>query len=257
MDLDNDGDLDLALGQIRDFDPTHVNQFSIVLVNDGTGHYSTRIELPHPGFYDGYTSVPSLTHFDVNADGFQDLLLMHERNGDTLPDVIEHTGRYVQVLVNRGGMSFVDETPARMGDQSATTPERDSNGDPLHNVSTRPPTMHHVDRDGCADLVMWGGPAVRTESGIGRVAQPFGFRPHRSERAAFPHSAPPEVEQRRQAWTGRGWVMDGVGRGKRSSNWRNRVHVRRRWLRRRSARYQPRRTSWQNPFIEGQLVGRP
>ncbi len=28
--------------------------------------------------------------------------------------------------------------------------------------------------------------------GRGRVAQPFGFRPHRSERAAFPHSAPPE-----------------------------------------------------------------
>ena len=155
VDVDSDGDLDLALGQIRDFDPTHVNQFSIVLVNDGTGHYSTRIELPHPAFYDGYTSVPSLTHFDVNADGFQDLLLMHERNGDTLPDVIEHTGRYVQVLVNRGGTSFVDETPARMGDQSATTPERDSNGDPLHNVSTRPPRMHDVDRDGCADLVMW------------------------------------------------------------------------------------------------------
>ena len=155
VDVDSDGDLDLALGQIRDFDPTHVNQFSIVLVNDGTGHYSTRIELPHPAFYDGYTSVPSLTHFDVNADGFQDLLLMHERNGDTLPDVIEHTGRYVQVLVNRGGTSFVDETPARMGDQSATTPERDSNGDPLHNVSTRPPRMHDVDRDGCADLAMW------------------------------------------------------------------------------------------------------
>ena len=29
-------------------------------------------------------------------------------------------------------------------------------------------------------------------TGDGRVAQPFGFRPHRSERAAFPHSAPPE-----------------------------------------------------------------
>ena len=43
VDLDNDGDLDLALGQIRDLDPTHINQFSLVLVNDGTGHYSRRI----------------------------------------------------------------------------------------------------------------------------------------------------------------------------------------------------------------------
>ena len=152
VDLDNDGDLDLALGQIRDLDPTHINQFSIVLVNDGTGHYSRRIELPHPAFYDGYTSVPALTHFDVNGDGFQDLLLVHERNGDTLPDVLWHTGRYIQVLVNRGGTSFGDETPTRMGDQSATTPERDADGNPLWNIAD--PRMHDVDRDGCADLVM-------------------------------------------------------------------------------------------------------
>ena len=147
---------------VHDLDPTHINQFSIVLVNDGTGHYPVRIELPRPAFYDGYTSVPALTHFDVNGDGFQDLLLVHERNGDTLPDVIWHTGRYIQVLINRGGTSFGDETPTRMGDQSATTPERDADGEPLHNAAT--PRMHDVDRDGCADLVMWGNPNVRTES---------------------------------------------------------------------------------------------
>ena len=160
VDLDNDGDLDLALGQIRDPHPTHDNQFSLVLVNDGTGHYPARIELPHPAFYDGYTSVPALTHSDVNGDGFQDLVLVHERNDDTLPNailpnVIPFTGRYVQVLVNRGGTSFVDETPARMGDQSATTPERDPDGDPLYNAAE--PSMHDVNRDGCPDLVMLGG----------------------------------------------------------------------------------------------------
>ena len=163
VDLDNDGDLDLVLGQIRDLDPTHIDQFSIVLVNDGTGHYPERIELPHPTFYDGLTSVPALTHFDVNGDGFQDLLLVHERNGDTLPNVIEHTGRYIQVLVNRGGTSFGDETLARMGDQSATTPERDADGNPLWNIAD--PGMHDVDRDGCTDLVMSrSGAPVRTES---------------------------------------------------------------------------------------------
>ena len=46
FDLENDGDLDLALGQIRDDDPTHVNQSSIILINDGTGHFRSRIELP-------------------------------------------------------------------------------------------------------------------------------------------------------------------------------------------------------------------
>jgi hypothetical protein len=40
--------------------------------------------------------------------------------------------------------------------------------------------------------------------GDGRVAQPFGFRPHGSERAAFPHSAPPEGYPTRAKETSRG-----------------------------------------------------
>ena len=156
VDLDNDGDLDLALGQIRDLHPTHINQFSIVLLNDGTGHYPERIELPPPAFSNGYTSVQALTHFDVNGDGFEDLLLVHQRN------ITVHTGRYIEVLVNEGAasgvlrrrrpMSFVDETSTRMGDQSATTAERDSDGNLLWNIAE--PRMHDVDRDGCPDLVM-------------------------------------------------------------------------------------------------------
>ena len=162
VDLDDDGDLDLALGQIRDLDPTHVNQFSIVLVNDGTGHYPARIELPHPAFNDGYTAVNALTHFDVNTDGTHDLILVHHRNDDGPPDVIPWTGRYVQMLINRGtpsgvlrrrrSMSFVDETPTRMGDQSATVPQRNADGNELTNFAE--PRMHDVDRDGCPDLVM-------------------------------------------------------------------------------------------------------
>ena len=156
VDLDNDGDLDLVLGQTRDLHPTHINEFSIVLVNDSTGHYPERIELPPPAFADGYTSVQALTHFDVNGDGFEDLLLVHQRN------ITVHTGRYIEVLVNEGAasgvlrrrrpMSFVDETSTRMGDQSATTSERDSDGELLWNIAD--PKMHDVDRDGCPDLVM-------------------------------------------------------------------------------------------------------
>ena len=80
VDLDNDGDIDLSLVQNRDASPTTINQFSIVLVNDGTGHYPERIELPRPAFNEGYTTSPGQTHFDVNSDGFQDLLLVHSRN---------------------------------------------------------------------------------------------------------------------------------------------------------------------------------
>ena len=184
VDLDNDGDLDLVLGQLRHIHPLQVNGFSIVLVNDGTGHYPERIELPQPAFNDSYTQVLALTHFDVNGDGFQDLLLVHDRDIHTLPNVIPYTGRYIQVLINDGtpspalrrrrAMSFVDETPTRMGDQSATTPERDADGEPLYNAAT--PRMHDVDRDGCADLVMsrsWrdmrtDSPLVYRNDGSGR-----------------------------------------------------------------------------------------
>ena len=39
VDLNNDGDIDLALAQNRGMDPATFNQSSIVLINEGTGHY--------------------------------------------------------------------------------------------------------------------------------------------------------------------------------------------------------------------------
>ena len=172
VDLDNDGDMDLALGQNRGTSPRTINQSSIVLINDGTGHYPARIELPRPAFADGYTSVIGQTHFDVNSDGLRDLLLVHVRNDDGPPSVVPWTGRYIQVLINdstpslllrrRRAMSFVDETSTWMGSQRSTTPERNAAGEPLYNAAE--PRMHDVDRDGCADLVMVRGSALSTQA---------------------------------------------------------------------------------------------
>ena len=165
VDLDNDGDIDLSLGQNRDANPATINQFSIVLVNDGTGHYPERIELPRPAFNEGYTSVEAQTHFDVNSDGFQDLLVVHVRNNDALPDVLPFTGRYIQVLLNDDGEAFVDETSTWMGDQSLTIQERFPNGDGLHNGAH--PRMLDIDLDGCEDIVMANGyNPIRPESPI-------------------------------------------------------------------------------------------
>lgn len=152
-DLDNDGDLDLVLGQMRDTDPTHINQFSIVLVNDGTGYYRTRVELPHPRFARAYTHVPGLTHFDVNDDGFEDLLLLHQRNDQVdVDNWTDWTGRYIQVLINRGDLSFADESRTRMGTQARSRPQRHPDGSPLQGEAT--PAMHDINRDGCPEIVM-------------------------------------------------------------------------------------------------------
>ena len=159
VDIDNDGDLDLALGHIRDRGPFVIDQFNTVLVNDGAGYYPTRIDLPRVRFFDGFTAVAWLTHFDVNDDGFADLFLMNTRNDDVDPDALAWTGRYIQALVNRrvplpgGGIWFGDETDTWVKGQEATTPERLPNGEPLVNGSAGFAT-HDVDRDGCIDLVM-------------------------------------------------------------------------------------------------------
>ena len=150
VDLDNDGDLELVLGP-QSPGNSGLSVPAIVLVNDGTGHYPTRIDLPRAPLNDGYTRVSWLTHFDVNADGFQDLLLAHRRLYEGPTAEIPDTGRYIQVLINRGRLSFSDETPTWMGDQGVTTPERDAEGNELFNDGA--PRMHDVDRDGCADLV--------------------------------------------------------------------------------------------------------
>ncbi len=153
VDLDNDGDLDLVLGQMRDTDPTHVSQFSIVLLNDGTGYYRSRIELPHPRFARAFTHVPGLTHFDVNDDGLEDLLLLHQRNDEVdLQGWLDWTGRYIQVLVNRGDLSFADETRTRIGNQGYSRPQRYPDGSMLYGEAL--PVLHDINRDGCPELVM-------------------------------------------------------------------------------------------------------
>ena len=164
VDVDNDDDLDLVLGQMRELGPKHNNQSSLVLVNDGTGHYRERIELPHPVFNDGYTHVPGITHFDVNGDEYQDLFIAHERNDGGPSGVLPWTGRYIQVLVNRADGTFGDETLTWMSDQSATTPEYNPEGEEMSNGDVRL-EMHDVDRDGCLDLVGARSPyPVRAES---------------------------------------------------------------------------------------------
>ena len=147
VDLDRDGDLDLVLGQLRDTDPTHINQGSVVLENDGRGRFGNLRVLPAPKWFGGFTAVPSITHYDLNSDGLNDLILVHVRNDGTNLPGEPFTGRYVQLLINAGGGLFEDETQAWMGSQATAASEGNNSGDAL---------MRSVDGDSCLDLVISG-----------------------------------------------------------------------------------------------------
>ena len=168
VDVDLDGDLDVLQGQARDTSHETRNQFNIVLVNDGTGHFPSRIELPHADFYEGFTAVAAMTDFDVNGDELPDLILVHSRNDaiPEYPDALPFTGRHVQVLIGRDdGQSFGDETSTWVKGQELTEGESYPNGESLYNAGV--PVMRDLDRDGCADLVMADAVvAIRKQSPI-------------------------------------------------------------------------------------------
>ena len=154
-DVDGDGDLDVLQGQSRDDDPVNINEVNIVLVNDGTGHFPSRIELPHAGFHGGFTRVSFMATHDINGDGMLDILLSHQRNDlstDAETGVLSGTGRYIQTLINRGDGTFGDETSTWIKGQGLTRPQRFPDGEPLWNEAGM--VLRDLDRDGCVDLLM-------------------------------------------------------------------------------------------------------
>jgi len=151
-DLNGDEAPDLVMGQLRDTDPTHIDQSSIVLFNDQQGYFpiASRVLLPQPDFYGGHTAVRSIAVGDIDGDGHSDLVLAHARNDDvggSPPDPgDDFTGRYIQVLLNRDGTGqFTDETATRMGDQSATLVSQ-------YNVPAEM-QLYDIDLDGDPDLI--------------------------------------------------------------------------------------------------------
>ena len=139
MDVDRDGDSDLVLGQWRD--RSRRDQFSIVLVNDGTGYFPTRREIPPRDSTAGGTRVMGIARFDINGDGWEDVFMLHVRNSEAGG----WTGRYIQALLNTGDGRFVDETPTWVRGQRVTA---------IPGLNLGGLAMHDVDVDGCQDLVV-------------------------------------------------------------------------------------------------------
>ena len=83
LDVDRDGDSDLVLGRLSVLDRRdRRDNPSIVLVNDGTGFFPARLELPNPAFSNGFSRVMGIARFDINRDGWDDIFMLHIRAND-------------------------------------------------------------------------------------------------------------------------------------------------------------------------------
>lgn len=125
-DMNNDGKLDLVLGQLRNkvsaFNWDHGDLRSKVVRNDGTGHFTVVTDLPPPVF-DVYDSAAGnvIAASDFSGDGRKDLAIVYTRSGDaaaaTAPNWASR-GRYLQILIQQPNGSFADESAARVGRQA-------------------------------------------------------------------------------------------------------------------------------------------
>ena len=157
-DLDGDGFADLAYGQHRRPENDQEKLRSLILFNDGAGRFPGSTNAPRavlklraPAISMGYTSVASIAAGDVDGDGDPDLVLSHTRQD--YPRGVWFLSRYLQVLVNRGGRRFSDQTRKRMGPQTLETaiehPEEGANANLAGRIE-----LLDVDADGDLDLFM-------------------------------------------------------------------------------------------------------
>lgn len=155
-DMDNDGHVDVILTQLRKIDNQQDELHSKVVFNDGSGRFPAMnsVDLPYVSFNDTYTYVRAVGVYDLDDDGFLDLVFAHERgNNDTLLN--GNTGRFLQFLINDRNRSFTDDTNRYIGDQSATLPAINPHTDnPLSNIPTKNVLLLDMNDDGFRDLVM-------------------------------------------------------------------------------------------------------
>lgn len=106
VDAENDGDPDLYLGLVVDTNRTWL------LLNDGNGFFTDAgIDAIPPRTFGGVAQAEGSAVRDINADGFNDLLLLESPFNDGLgctPDFPRK--RIVAILISNGDGTFRDET---------------------------------------------------------------------------------------------------------------------------------------------------
>jgi hypothetical protein len=106
-DLNDDGLPELMIGADAGNASFRLRRSFILWNRSGVFVEGDRTELPSPAPFPNNHIDHDIQRMDVNQDGLQDLLVVGRQ---TLP----LGGWFVQILINRGGRQFVDETAERM-----------------------------------------------------------------------------------------------------------------------------------------------
>jgi hypothetical protein len=86
---------------------------SLVLLNDGTGHFSYLDNAIPAKPFDKTDLATQIDADDINGDGYRDLFIVYTKAYQGQGDE-NLTGRYIQILINNQDGTFRDETSARL-----------------------------------------------------------------------------------------------------------------------------------------------
>lgn len=139
VDVNNDTFLDLVLGDAGDdISNEYSLPDSIVLLNDGKGRL-TMLRNAIPPKPSPTWSGLDIVAADLNADGFQDIIIVYTNN---------YQGRYFQVLINNQDGTFRDETSLRLPQSNYE-----------HSAYVYRLDLLDIDKDGDLDLIArpWDG----------------------------------------------------------------------------------------------------
>jgi hypothetical protein len=143
VDVNRDGSKDLILGQLKG--PQGDWAGSMIVFNDKKGYFTeaNAVKLSSPDFNSGHTRVNDSAVTDINRDGLNDIVMLHQRYDQ---DGSGWGGTFLQVLIQTASRKFEDQSAKYLGGQD------------IWMASDMPAaqhlTMSDLNQDGYADIVL-------------------------------------------------------------------------------------------------------